>query len=193
MTSREIFLSFIVGVASGIISSMLVTIFYRIKDSEKDRQAFFVAVNEYVRGLTYTSIDGSRGLIYTSTDEVKTMYTFMSSHPFPRIYKWIRLTKTERIIILELYKYVSNLQDLLIDYHSSILEISDQVLSDSITREEALDALKKKYLPYILSIRISIISMSAKIELLGNKKALENMKKSEEIALEFIKKRKRKL
>lgn len=166
MTSQEIFFSFIVGIASGIVSSVLVTVFYRIKDGEKDRQTFFLAVNEYVGGL-----------ISISTDDMDAMSAFISSHQLPRIFKWIRLTKAENIVILELYERVSDLQDVLMGYYESTSEIYDQVLNNSISPEESIAALKEKYLPQIISARVFILGMRVKVQSLGNKELQKVIKR----------------
>lgn len=173
MPFQELIFSFVIGIASGIVSSVMVTVFYRIKDGEKDRQAFFSTVKEYIGGL-----------IAIPADDIEAMSAFYSSHEYPRIFKWIRLTKDEHTILDKLDDRISELQDVIVNYYLEASTVYDPILAQQeapmpseATINAFNDSLKEKYHTDIVLARTRIIVMRAEIDSLGNKEMTKIMKK----------------
>lgn len=163
MHEMEIFYNFVIGIASGIVSSVLVTIFYRIKDGEKERQEFFTHFRMYFWGLSNI----------TSTD-IDSLADYLSTHELPSVYKWIHLKKDEWILVTDLSIKVMNLNELICAYSEEKYRLAEQNKS-----EEDIDyILKTKYLHKIIHAKIEILAENTKIQLLGNKtlkKVLKNL------------------
>ena len=121
MNSSDIVLSFVVGLLSGVISSILVTIFYRWKDSEKERQNYFLALRQYVSRLSNIS----------ATDIHKTS-DFFGTYELPIIYKWIRLKKDEFIM-------VNKTLTIIMDYQHAFCKLYEKTLRDDEYTEIKLE------------------------------------------------------
>ena len=172
MPFQELIFSFVIGIASGIVSSVLVTIFYRRKDSEKDRQAFFTAIKEYTGGLTAIA-----------ADDIEAISTFLSSHERPQIFKWIRLTKDERTTLYELFDRILKLQEVITEYHTEVSKIYDPFINqqeDSPPSETCIndrkDSAKEEFDSQIRVALTSIRVMTLHISVLGNKEMTKLMK-----------------
>jgi len=162
MNNNELIFSFIVGVASGIVSSVLVTAFYRKKDGEKDRQSFFMSFRKYVSQL-----------IAIELSDIDGMSDYFSANELPKVFKWIHLNKDELKIVLGIIEKISELQDLILAYEEEKLK-----LLDSTTKQEAKDILIPKYLSAIVLARTEIICANLELTSLGNKTLTKYIKKN---------------
>lgn len=163
MNETEILYSFIIGIASGIVSSVIVTIYYRIKDGEKERQNYFTNLRLYFAGLA--SI--------TAT-EVDALSEYISTHELPKTFKWIHLKKSEWIIIANLSEKVMHLNESVCTYVEEKYKLIEQKKS-----EDEIDyILGTTYLPQIVHAKALILKESIAIQSLGNETLKKILKKT---------------
>lgn len=115
MSWNEIEYSLIIGVISGIISSIIVTQLYRIKDRERDRILFFERFEDFY--LKLCSLLSS--LMFPNEEvflELKNIYP-------PRKYRWIYLKKEEASIIYKIdeiyYSLASKIREMSNEYQKT--------------------------------------------------------------------------
>lgn len=154
MDNLELIYSFIIGIASGIVSSVLVTVFYRMKDSEKERQAYFANLRAYMSKM-----------LIPEPGNIAEMIDFYCSNELPTIFWWIRLKKSEYKIVAEASEKILNLQELISQYSEEQLKL----VEESKPQEDIDEVLAEKYLPKIAFARAEILVVSLEVKSLGNK------------------------
>jgi len=92
--------SFMIGIASGLVSSIIVTVYYRNKDMERDRQNLFLEIRKY-----------QRQLITMDYSDVKAVSDFIGENELPSIHKWIKLKPNEKKIVKEFNELVLQIQE----------------------------------------------------------------------------------
>lgn len=163
MNETDILYSFIIGIASGIVSSVIVTICYRIKDGEKERQNYFTNLRLYFAGLTNIDVT-----------EVDSLFGYMSTHELPKTFKWIHFKKSEWVIITNLYEKVMLLNESVCTYVEEKYKLVDQNKS-----EDEIDCiLGTTYLRQIIHAKTLILKESITIQSLGNKTLKKILKNS---------------
>lgn len=95
----ELFLSFVIGIASGIISSIIVTASYRKIDQERDRQIFFFKIKQFES--SFLAVD--------DTDLDATL-NFLRCSNVPKPYKWIHLSTEEKLLVHTLSEIIQDLK-----------------------------------------------------------------------------------
>ena len=100
-------ISFIIGIASGAISSVLVTILYRKVDSNRERDLMFASANLFI----------SRFLVL-DCENIENVYEFLRCNTPPKVYNWSPLKKDEKRLFIKLYNLVFELRRDLSTYHT---------------------------------------------------------------------------
>ncbi len=131
--------SIIVGIATGIISSILVTVWFRYVDSRHEAKIYFYEIAKYVRTL---------GKVFTPSqleqkDQIDAIFDFLIGGETPRCYMWTFLSRKEKKLKDEfdcrfdnLFKYTYQL----IECHRSILDgnEAEEVFKSKGSYEEKL-------------------------------------------------------
>lgn len=117
-------MEFLVGLVSGIVSSLLVTMYYRYKDSERDRQKYFTSLRRYTSEL-----------IAISTKDIEAIRHFYFTNERPPIYKWVRLKRDEWKIVYQLDDKLNQLGDVLISY----IEDDARLIENELERKVKYD------------------------------------------------------
>lgn len=154
MDQVELIYSFSIGIASGIVSSVLVTAFYRKRDEEKERQAYFASLRMYVDKL-----------LITKFDDITAMIDFYCSNELPPVFRWVPLKNDEYKTIAEISMKVLHLQELISQYSEEKLNMSQKGFEPKDTDF----TLNQKYLPQISHAHAEIIAANIELKTLGNK------------------------
>ena len=157
MSLFDILCNLFVGVISGIISSLAITLYYRKKDEEKDRQFFFCDVRSYVNRLA--EID---------SNDINAIALFLSTNEFPRVFPWIKLNKNESNVVYEVHSHAMDLQ-------KAILEYQVTTMSVGMSQQE-----KSQYQIHIFTDFLDIIEKRMDVDALGRPdftKELERLRK----------------
>ena len=97
--------NFISGIICGIISSFIVSHWYRLKDRERDRTMYFEEVYIFTKKLYFITFKLPDAKFIKEMNEIK----------MPRRYKWIHIKKKEKNIIDNIEKVYQNLEEIV--YH----------------------------------------------------------------------------
>lgn len=84
----------IIGILTGIISSILVTTWFRFVDSRREAKAYFRSVARYVRILAKTFNINEIDM----EEQMNKIYDFLLDGDKPICYKWTFLSQKERIL-----------------------------------------------------------------------------------------------
>lgn len=121
--------SIIVGIATGVISSVLVTVWFRYVDSRHEAKVYFYEIAKYVRTLGKVFTINQLG----QKEQIESIFDFLIDGESPRCYWWTFLSKKEKELKDEfdskcgkLFQYTYSL----IECHRSISEgdKSDELL-----------------------------------------------------------------
>lgn len=148
----ELFLSFVIGIASGIISSIIVTVIYRKIDQEKYRQQYFSEIKLYFKKLM--NID---------TSDLTSLENYWICSEYPTLHKWIHLKGNERKIIQDLNYKVRDLSKIMVNYFND----KKLLLEQDTNAQNVNSILVNKYTPILLNLMNEIIPMTKNIILLG--------------------------
>lgn len=140
----DLIYSFVIGIASGIISSLIVTAIYRKIDQEKERQRYFSDIRRYIANLL--NID---------TSDLVALDNYTICNEFPVLQKWIHLKKDETIIINKLQNKINYLSTIMLDYKTGKISL----LKHDKTEEEINDILSCKYTPELIKLTKDISQM----------------------------------
>lgn len=144
--------SFIIGVASGIISGIIVTVIYRIIDQERERQKYFADIRSYIKHLM--NID---------TSDLNAFSTYWLCNEFPTKYKWIHLKNNEVKIVQDLKLKIQGISEMMVDYFKDKSSMLEQDKNDQIIDAELIN----KYTPELMTIMAEIKNMVKDIFSLG--------------------------
>ena len=148
----ELFLSFIIGIASGIISSIIVTVIYRKIDQEKERQQYFSEIKLYVKKL-----------IHINTSDLTSLENYWKCNEYPTLHKWIHLKNYEKKIIQDLNIIIEDLSKTMTNYFID----KASLLKQGTNAQDTNCILVNNYTPTLLNIIDKIIPMLKNIISLG--------------------------
>ena len=99
------FNSLIIGIVSGVISSLLITIFYRRIDAERERIVFFTDANKITSQF-----------LVLDPNNIEAMYNFIEHSTLPKIYKWSPLSRDEKTLIHLLNLTLHTIRSEIVEY-----------------------------------------------------------------------------
>ena len=148
----------IVGIISGIISSLIITVFYRKIDNainkERDRQLFFSELREFSRQLSADVLNVQE---IDHLTFAKLLENFYTRYEFPRQFRWVKLTKEEEYRIVNYsfaYYYLLEQSDEYIKEYDRLMYSQKEkgYCIELLEREEKLDNYKFELLCNDLSL-----------------------------------------
>lgn len=89
---NEWVLAFLIGILSGVVSSIIVTIIYRSKDKKIEVSKYLSQLTEIVEKATYFSVIGAD---FISDTRISFICEFFEHNILPTTYSWIQLTSEE--------------------------------------------------------------------------------------------------
>lgn len=142
------------GIVSGIVSSLIVTAFYRKIDQEKDRQQYFFSLRLYISQL-----------LKIKYNDIKTLDSFLSINEFPVVFKWIKLNYEEAENVKKIYDICTLIESTVTDYKLEEMDLIEK----SLDQQEIESTLYVKYITKLLNYLTDLRMMHILINSLGNK------------------------
>mgnify|MGYP005897327017 CR=1 FL=1 len=133
----------IVGIATGIVSSILVTLWFRYVDSRREAKTYFYEISKYVRMM-------SKAFSINQLDQKEQVYAifdFIKDEEEPHCYWWTFLSRKEKELKEEFDNSCANLffqASFLVECHRAILEgdESEELLE---CKKKSEDAFKEEW------------------------------------------------
>lgn len=149
----ELIYSFVIGIASGIISSVIVTATYRKIDQEKERQHYFAEIRKYFSNL-----------VNISSSDLPSFIDYLVCNEFPIHYKWIRLEKYEVETIQQLKSKKNEISEIVLNYCNDKSLLYEQGMNVQYINDNLVD----KYIQKLSKLMNEISNMTEEILSLGN-------------------------
>lgn len=147
--------SFVVGIASGIVSSIIVTAAYRLYDRERDRQIYFAALQTYINSIVRIGLNDTYALI-----------EFTKNHKLPKQYRWVHLNKVEQQIVDSAKKEDYTLSRILSNFYFE---------SRKIPKDEIDNLWKSKFRSEVIDVVAELAQIAIKVRCLGEKVLMEEL------------------
>lgn len=147
--------SFVVGIASGIVSSVIVTAAYRFYDRERDRQNYFQALQTYIDSIVKIGLQDTYALI-----------EFTEKHKLPKQYRWVHLNKVEQQIIDDAIKKEYIITNVLTQFYFE---------SRDIPQNEIDNLWESKFESEVISAVAELTPAALKVMCLGEKVLMDEI------------------
>lgn len=112
----------IIGIITGIISSVMVTQAYRIKDRERDRIKFFEEFHCFYSDFYYLLMSIPSNQVYSELKNI---------HP-PRKYSWIHIKDEENAIIENVKEVYYTVSEKMFDFSLQSLKVESELEKEVI-------------------------------------------------------------
>lgn len=134
----------VVGVISGIISSIIVTQGYRILDKKRERFLYLNRIYIYIKGLRSKLAAYENGEI--SDDYIVNIYNYLVQTELPKKESWVHLYDKEKKVVNDFKKLFENVQRRVFDCKFDM----DGVNAGKSSLQNKVDALKNEVIIYAL-------------------------------------------
>lgn len=134
----------VVGVISGIISSIIVTQGYRILDKKRERFLYLNRIYIYIKGLRSKLAAYENGEI--SDDYIVNIYNYLVQTELPKRESWVHLRSKEKKVTKDFKKLFENTQRKVYECKFDI----DGIKSGKNSLQSSVDKLKNEVIIYAM-------------------------------------------
>lgn len=155
MTSQifQLIASFIIGILSGVVSSILVTHIYRCKDKKIEVSRYLYELSEFVTKTKYFGIVES---VPISDHHISYICSVFEKYSIPRRYVWIKLSNKELTVTTDIHNLITKIQ---------IDAIQCQMMIGWIARDNYPVDGKHKLQSKIDDLKLEIVLNSSNLQL----------------------------